>query len=270
MGLAAASLWVIAVQSDLSIQVRDLSFAYPDGAAALNDISFDISAGESVGLVGPNGAGKTSLFLCLSGVLKPKAAMLRIGGLDLHDPAERRRLPEQVGIVFQNSDDQIFNATVFDDVAFGPLNLELPPDEVRRRVAEALKRVGLTGLEERVPFHLSGGEKRRVALAGVLAMRPSVLLLDEPSMYLDPRGRRELMCLLPALGGTRLIASHDLELILQTCGRVLLIDQGRLTADGPARSVLADAALMETHGLEVPYSLRRAPSLAGDAPKGLE
>ncbi|HWG47646.1 MAG TPA: ABC transporter ATP-binding protein [Gemmataceae bacterium] len=257
MGLAAASLWVIAVQSDLRIQVRDLSFVYPDGASVLDDISFDIPAGESVGLVGPNGAGKTSLFLCLSGVLKPKATLLRVGGLDLRDAEQRRRLPEQVGIVFQNSDDQLFNATVFDDVAFGPLNLELPPDEVRQRVAEALERVGLTGLEERVPFHLSGGEKRRVALAGVLAMRPSVLLLDEPSMYLDPRGRRELIHLLHILGGTRLIASHDLELILQTCGRVLLIDRGRIMADGPARNVLADTALMETHGLEVPYSLRQ-------------
>jgi cobalt/nickel transport system ATP-binding protein len=165
-------------------------------------------------------------------------------------------LPTQVGIVFQNSDDQLFNATIFDDVAFGPLNLELSPDEVRKRVAESLQRVGMTGMEERVPFHLSGGEKRRVALAGVLAMQPSILLLDEPTMYLDPRGRRELIQLLNTLGGTRMIASHDLELILQTCGRVLLLDRGQLIADGPARTVLADAMLMEAHGLEVPYSLR--------------
>jgi cobalt/nickel transport system ATP-binding protein len=247
---------VIAVSSDFAIQVRALTFAYPDGASALDDVSFEIAAGESVGLVGPNGAGKTSLFLCLSGVLKPRSSLLRVGGLDLRDPAQRRRLPMQVGIVFQNSDDQLFNATVFDDVAFGPLNLGLPADEVRKRVAEALERVGLTDMEERVPFHLSGGEKRRVALAGVLAMRPDILLLDEPSMYLDPRGRRELIHLLHALGGTRMIASHDLELILQTCGRVLLLDRGRLMADGSARDVLANAALMEAHGLEVPYSLR--------------
>jgi cobalt/nickel transport system ATP-binding protein len=257
VGLAATILRVIAVQADLAIQVRDLTYAYPDGAPALDAVSFDVPAGASVGLVGPNGAGKTSLFLCLSGVLKPQSTLLRIAGLDLRDPDQRRRLPAEVGIVFQNSDDQLFNATVFDDVAFGPLNLKLPPDEVRDRVAEALRRVGLTGLEERVPFHLSGGEKRRVALAGVLAMRPSVLLLDEPSMYLDPRGRRELIHLLHTLGGTRLIAAHDLELILQTCDRVLLLDRGRIRADGPARTVLADAALMEAHGLEVPYSLRR-------------
>jgi len=244
------------VSAELAIQVRDLTFAYPDGASALAAISFEVSVGESVGLVGPNGAGKTSLFLCLSGVLKPRAESLRVARLDVRDAAQRKRLPTQVGIVFQNSDDQLFNATVFDDVAFGPLNLDLPPDEVRKRVAEALERVGLTGMEERVPFHLSGGEKRRVALAGVLAMRPSILLLDEPSMYLDPRGRRELIQLLHTLGGTRLIASHDLELILQTCDRVLLLDRGRLRADGPARQILADAVLMESHGLEVPYSLQ--------------
>ncbi|HTU19836.1 MAG TPA: ABC transporter ATP-binding protein [Gemmataceae bacterium] len=244
------------MSAELAIQLRDLTFTYSDGASALADISLEVSAGESVGLVGPNGAGKTSLFLCLSGVLKPRAEVLRMGGLDLRDPLQRKRLPTQVGIIFQNSDDQLFNATVFEDVAFGPLNLDLPPDEVRKRVAEALERVGLTGMEERVPFHLSGGEKRRVALAGVLAMRPSILLLDEPSMYLDPRGRRELMQLLHTLPGTRIIASHDLELILQTCDRVLLLDRGRLMADGPARQILADAALMEAHGLEVPYSLR--------------
>lgn len=245
------------MSADFAIQVRDLTFAYPDGTSALSGVSFAVAAGESVGLIGPNGAGKTSLFLCLSGVLKPRATLLRVGGLDPRDPAQRRRLPTQVGIVFQNSDDQIFHATVFDDVAFGPLNLELPPDEVRKRVAEALQRVGLTGMEERAPFHLSGGEKRRVALAGVLAMQPSILLLDEPSMYLDPRGRRELVQLLHTLGGTRMIAAHDLELILQTCARVLLLDRGQLIMDGPARTVLADVQLMETHGLEVPYSLRR-------------
>lgn len=252
---------VNAVAADFAIQVRDLTFAYPDGAPALAGVSFAVAAGESVGLIGPNGAGKTSLFLCLSGVLKPRAATIQVGGLDPRDPAQCRKLPTQVGIVFQNSDDQIFNANIFDDVAFGPLNLELPPDEVRKRVAEALERVGLTGMEERVPFHLSGGEKRRVALAGVLAMRPSILLLDEPSMHLDPRGRRELIQLLHTLGGTRMIASHDLELILQTCDRVLLLDCGQLRADGPARSVLADAMLMEAHGLEVPYSLRGTTSL---------
>ncbi len=241
--------------SEIAVRVSGLTFAYPDGAAALDGVSLELADGESVGLVGPNGAGKTTLFLCLAGVLPAPRGRVSLLGLDPADPGQRRRLPEHVGIVFQNSDDQLFNTTVLDDVAFGPLNLGLPPDEVRKRVAEALGRVGLSGFEERVPFHLSGGEKRRVALAGVLAMRPGVLLLDEPSMYLDPRGRRELIGLINGLGGTKLIASHDLEMILQTCGRAIVLDRGRVKADGPTRELLGNAALMEAHGLEVPHSL---------------
>jgi cobalt/nickel transport system ATP-binding protein len=244
------------VPADPAIRVHELTYSYPGGPRALDGVSFEAAAGESLALVGPNGAGKTTLFLCLSGVLPVRPGALRLAGLDPADPAQRRRLPAHVGIVFQNSDDQLFQATVFDDVAFGPLNLGLPADEVRRRVKEGLERVGLAGAEQRVPFHLSGGEKRRVALAGVLAMRPEVLLLDEPSMDLDPRGRRELIALINGLPGTKVIASHDLEFILRTCGRVLLLDQGRLVADGPAPRVLGDAALTEAHGLEVPYSLR--------------
>jgi cobalt/nickel transport system ATP-binding protein len=228
------------VSADPAIHVRDLSFAYPQGPTALDAVSFDASPGESVALVGPNGAGKTSLFLCLAGVLRPKAGTVRGCGLNPRDPTDRRRLPAHVGIVFQDSDNQLFNATVIDDVAFGPLNLDLPPDEVRRRVAEAREQVGLTGLDNRVPFHLSGGEKRRVALAGVLAMRPSVLL-DELTLHLDPRGRRELIRLVNRLPGTKMIASHDLEMVLETCGRTLLLDRGRVLADGPSRLLLADA-----------------------------
>ena len=238
------------------VEVRDLTYAYPQGPVALERVTFAVGAGERVGLVGPNGAGKTSLFLCLAGVIAPRSGAARVAGLDPGDPAQRRRLPSYVGIDFQNPEDQLFSTTVLDDVAFGPLNQGLPPDEVRRRVAEALGRVGMVGTEGRVPFHLSGGEKRRVALAGVLAMRPEVLLLDEPSMFLDPRGRRELIGLLNSLGGTRVIASHDLEMILQTCGRVLVLDRGRLVADGPSRALLADSVLMDAHGLEVPPSLR--------------
>ncbi len=238
------------------IEVRGLGYRYSAGTTALIDVSFSIAAGEHVGLVGPNGAGKTTLFLCLCGVLKGQAELLRVGGLDPRDAAQRRQLPARVGIVFQDSDDQLFSATVFDDVAFGPLNLGLPAAEVERRVADALQCVGMAGLAQRPPFHLSGGEKRRAALAGVLAMGPEVLLLDEPSLHLDPRGRRELIALLRDLGGTQIIASHDLELILATCQRTLLLDGGRLVDDRPACAVLADATLMEEHGLEVPYSLR--------------
>jgi cobalt/nickel transport system ATP-binding protein len=241
--------------AELAVRIRNLSFAYPDGPTVLDRVCLELGAGESVGLVGPNGAGKTTLFLCLGGVLPIPARTVSLAGLDPADPVQRRLLPSHVGIVFQNSDDQLFNTTVFDDVAFGPLNLGLPPDEVRRRVAEALQRVSLRGCEERVPFHLSGGEKRRVCLAGVLTMHPSVLLLDEPSINLDPRGRREFIRLIHGLRVTRLIASHDLEMILQTCTRAVVLDRGQIMADGPVRAVLGDTALMEAHGLEVPHSL---------------
>lgn len=237
------------------LDVRGLCFAYPQSPAALDGVTFTVTEGERIALVGPNGAGKTSLFLCLCGVLVPQSGSALVAGLNVRDPIQRKRLPGQVGIVFQNPDDQLFSTTVLDDVAFGPLNQGLPADEVRKRAEEALGRVGLAGVEERVPWHLSGGEKRRVALAGVLAMRPRVLLLDEPSMFLDPRGRRGLIELLNAVGGTQVIASHDLELVLRTCSRVLLLDAGKLVADGPARSILADTKLMEAHGLEVPASL---------------
>ncbi len=238
------------------IVVENLLHQYPDGRKALSEISFQVAAGEHVAIVGPNGAGKTTLFLCLCGVLRGQGGRIRVVGLDPKDPKQRKVLPSHVGIVFQNSDDQLFNPTVLDDVAFGPLNLGLSEEEVRTRVAEALQQVGLTGQEDRVVFHLSGGSKRRAALAGVLAMRPEVVLLDEPSMFLDPRGRRELIQLIQTLPGTKCIATHDLELVLDTCPRVLLLDAGELIADGASEVILGDDNLMEQHGLEVPYRLR--------------
>ena len=245
------------VDAQLAAKINDLSFTYPDGKRALHALSFEAARGETVGLIGPNGAGKTTLFLCLAGVLHGTAGDLQVAGLDPRKPADRKLLPARVGIIFQNSDDQLFSTTVGDDVAFGPLNLGLPADEVRRRVTEALACVGLAGFEERVPFHLSGGEKRRVALAGVLAMQPEILLLDEPSMFLDPRGRRELIHLLKELRITKIIASHDLDLMLETCQRVIVLDQGQVVAQGPVEQTLSNTALMEAHGLEVPYRLRR-------------
>lgn len=245
--------------SETAIHAENLTFSHAQGPPVLREVSFQVGRGETVGLVGPNGAGKTSLFLCLAGVYQRRSGSLSVAGLDPSRKEERRRLPAHVGIVFQDSDDQLFNTTVEEDVAFGPLNLGLAPEEVRLCVREALERVGLAGFEQRVPFHLSGGEKRRVALAGVLAMRPEVLLLDEPSSHLDPRGRRGLIRLIQGLEGTKLIATHDLEMVLETCPRCLVLDAGRLVAQGPSRELLADMALMEAHGLEVPYSLRPRP-----------
>ncbi len=239
-----------------ALAVEQLRYTYPDGTAALADLSFRMTVGESVGLIGPNGAGKTSLFLCLAGVLPTNPGMIRVAGLDPAVPADRKRLPSKLGIVFQHSDDQLFCSTVAEDVAFGPLNLGLSKADAQLRVTEALERVQLSGFENRVPFHLSGGEKRRVALATVLAMRPEIVLLDEPSIFLDPRGRRELIRLLHEIAGTRIVASHDLDLILDTCQRVLVLDRGRLVAEGPSIEILANHELLEAHGLEVPWRLR--------------
>src|SRR5438093_2495205 len=239
----------------MHLRVNNLSYVYPGGQKALDGVGFEVVQGESVALVGPNGAGKTTLFLCLSGLRSIPSGAANVGGLDPAERSQRRALPSMVGIIFQDSDDQLFSTTVSDDVAFGPLNLGLTPTEVRQRVTEALEHVGLRGFESRVPFHLSGGEKRRVALAGVLAMRPEILLLDEPSSHLDPRGRRELIHLINGLSVTKIIASHDLEFILETCQRAIVFDAGRVVADGSARKLLADRDLMKARGLEVPHSL---------------
>ncbi len=240
-----------------AIRISSLSHRYPDGRVALDDVSFAVEQGECVAIVGPNGAGKTTLFLRLCGVLNGTPGQVAVNGLDPAIADHRKKLPEVIGIVFQNPDDQLFSPTVAEDVAFGPLNMGATVEEAKTRVVEALQVVGMPDAAERVPFQLSGGEKRRAALAGVLAMRPSILLLDEPSMFLDPRGRRELVTTIRELSGTKLIATHDLDFVLDTCARVLVLDAGKLAAEGPAEKLLADTELMDKHGLEVPYRLRR-------------
>jgi cobalt/nickel transport system ATP-binding protein len=240
-----------------AVRITALSHTYPDGRRALDRVSLTVAAGERVAVVGPNGAGKTTLFLRLCGVLPGALGEATVAGLDPADPAHRKKLPAAVGVVFQNPDDQLFSASVIEDVAFGPLNLGQSPAAAKQLAEGALGSVGLSGMGDRVPHKLSGGEKRRAALAGVLAMSPEVLLLDEPTMFLDPRGRRELIRLLVTLPAAQVIATHDLELVLDTCPRAVVLDGGRVVADGPAEALLGDAELMDRHGLEVPGRLRR-------------
>jgi cobalt/nickel transport system ATP-binding protein len=239
-----------------ALRISSLSHTFACGRRALDGVSFTLAEGECVALVGPNGAGKTTLFLRLCGVLPGRPGEAAVAGLDPADPAQRKTLPGAVGVLFQNPDDQLFSPTVRDDVAFGPLNLGLPGPDAAARVAEGLARVGLAGYEERVPFQLSGGEKRRAALATLLSMHPAVFLLDEPTASLDPRGRREVIELVNRLPGTKLIATHDLEFVLDCCPRVLVLDGGRLCADGRATDLLSDETLLATHGLEMPRRLR--------------
>jgi cobalt transport protein ATP-binding subunit len=235
------------------IQIEHLSFAYPDGHPALQEIDLEIEAGEKVAAVGPNGAGKSTLLLHLNGILHGQGSV-RVAGI----PVNRknvRAVRAQVGLIFQDPDDQLFSTTVFEDVAFGPLHMGLDRDEVQARVTTALSAVGMADRRERMPHHLSLGERKRVAIATVLAMQPQVLVLDEPSAGLDPRTRRALIDLLRTLPQTTLIASHDMRLVWELCPRTVIMDRGRIVADGATAELLQDAVLMERHGLEAPFEM---------------
>ncbi len=243
-----------------ALEVRDLSFRYDGGRATLSGVSFTVQPGECVGLLGPNGAGKSTLLLHLNGILperlpaRSEPAVL-VDGLPLA-PANLPAVRQRVGLMFQQSDDQLFCPTVWEDVAFGPRQLGLRGDALGQRVRACLERVNLDGFEHRRPHQLSQGEKRRVCLAGVLACEPGVLVLDEPTSDLDPRGRREFKLLLRGIPATRIIATHDLELVVELCPRSLLLDGGELVADGPTVELLSDEALMLAHGLEKPHILQ--------------
>ena len=232
------------------ISARGLAFAYPNGHGALSGIDLQIAEDERVALLGPNGAGKTTLMLHLNGLLtgggELDVAGLRVGRDDM------RELRGRVGLVFQDPDDQLFMPTVREDVAFGPLNLGLSAPEALARVDEALDRVRMGHAADRAPHALSMGERRRVAIATVLAMRPRLLVLDEPSANLDPRGRRELVEVLADVGGTMLVATHDLPLAAQLCERAVVLDGGHIVADGPVAEILADPELLAAHDLELP------------------
>ena len=234
-----------------SLRLRDLAFAYPDGHQALYGIDLTIEPGERVALLGPNGAGKTTLVLHLNGILTGEGAV-EVGGLPVTRP-NLQEIRRRVGIVFQDPDDQLFMPTVGEDVAFGPANFGLRGEELRERVRRALQAVGMAEHADRSPLHLSGGQRRRVALATVLACDPEILVLDEPSSNLDPVARRELAEVLLGLDVTMLMVTHDLPYALQLCPRSVVLDGGVVTADGPTRELLADADLLTRHRLELPY-----------------
>ncbi len=233
------------------IEAQDLAYVYPDGHVALRGVSLRIFRGEKVALVGPNGAGKSTLLLVLAGLLRPSAGILRVEGEKVGN-GDLRRLRARAGLVFQDPDDQLFSPTVFDDVAFGPIYQGLPEPVVWERVDEALRAVGMAWAASRISHHLSVGEKKRVAIATVLALRPELMLLDEPTAGLDPRGRRELIRLLRGLPRTMLVATHDMRLVAELFPRVVVMDEGRVVADGPTEVILRDEALLEAHGLEPP------------------
>jgi len=238
-------------QREAALSVSALSVSYANRPDVLRAASFKILPGERIGLIGPNGAGKTTLFLSICGVLSPASGEIQLFGRPVV-PGEFRA---EIGLVFQNPDDQLFCPSVWEDVAFGPENLGLSPQAVKQRVEQALSLTGILPLASRVPHHLSGGEKRMVAIASVLAMHPQLVLYDEPSANLDLRSRRRLIRFLQQSSETCAIASHDLEMILEVCDRVLLLNQGETIADGRPDEIMADRQLMELNGLESPPSL---------------
>jgi cobalt/nickel transport system ATP-binding protein len=232
------------------LQVHDLHFSYHDGLAALRGVSFEMCEGEKVALVGPNGAGKSTLMLHLNGILNGHGDVTVEGNRLTRDnlPAIRA----MVGLVFQNPDDQLFSPTVFEDVAFGPLHMGLPMDQIEARVQSALEAVRMSGFRDRLSHHLSVGEKKRIAIATVLSMDPQILVLDEPSAGLDPRARRTLINLLRELPITMLVSTHDMRLVQELFPRTIVMDEGQIVADGKTKEILENEKLLTAHGLEKP------------------
>jgi cobalt/nickel transport system ATP-binding protein len=235
-----------------SLEIADVTFAYPDGHAALRDVKLRIERGERVALLGPNGAGKTTLVLHLNGILAAQHGGVTVAGLAVEKP-NLREIRRRVGIVFQDPDDQLFMPTVGEDVAFGPANFGVTGADLQARVDAALAAVDMVEHRDRSPLNLSGGQRRRVALATVLACEPEILVLDEPSSNLDPVARRELAEVLLRLDATTLMVTHDLPFALQICPRSIVLDDGAVVADGPTRELLADEELLRRHRLELPY-----------------
>ncbi|MDP8257173.1 MAG: ABC transporter ATP-binding protein [Candidatus Alcyoniella australis] len=241
------------------VEAKQIHYSYPDGTQAVRGVSFRITHGESVAIVGANGAGKSTLLQHLNGCLIPNAGTLQIGDTML-SKGTLGLIRRTVGMVFQDPDDQLFMPTVFDDVAFGPLNMGLPPDDVESRVVRALRIVGAEHLRDRPPYKLSGGEKRAVSIATVLSMSPNILVMDEPTSNLDPKSRRQLIEMLKTFEHTKIIASHDLDMVLDLCQRCIVLNQGRVAADGPTLEIMNNQELLEESHLEKPLCMQGWPA----------
>ena len=235
------------------IEVNELCVAYPDGTKAINNLSFKIEDGQSVAIVGANGAGKSTLMLTLVGIIPASYGNIRINNLEAKK-SNLSQIRAQMGMVFQNPDDQLFMSKVYDDIAFGPRNYGFPEEEVEKRVSQVLTDLNAEHIRDKMPYKLSGGEKRIAAIACVLSMRPSIMLLDEPSSFLDPKARRNLIALLKNIPLTKVIATHDLDMAFDLCERVIVLQNSTLYADGEAKSILKNKELMEACGLELPLS----------------
>lgn len=240
------------------IELEGVSFNYPDGHQALDNVTFLLGHGESVGIVGANGAGKSTLLSILSGILFPQKGSVRVGDI----PVTKKTLSDvrrSIGLVFQEPDDQLFMTSVYDDVAFGPRNYRLDEKEVEQRVNRALEEVGITHLKDRPPYKLSGGEKKLAAVAAVISMEPDILIMDEPTASLDPKARRKVMNILKGFRHTKIITSHDLDMIMDMCDRTIVLKNGKIAADGPTVDILGDSSLMDTCGLEIPLAMQNCP-----------
>lgn len=238
------------------VKFDSVCYQYPDGTRALNSVSFLITHGESVGIVGANGSGKTTLLMHLNGYILPTSGTINIGDIVLNKNT-RQEIRKKVGLVFQNPDDQLFMPTVYEDVAFGPINMGMDEKTIQEKVLKALRMVNCYEIKDKPPHHLSGGQKRAVAIATVIAMDPDILAMDEPSSNLDPKSRRDLINLLNNFEHTKIIASHDLDLILDVCKRVIVMKDGKVVADGDVNTILRDKELLETNNLELPLTLQR-------------
>lgn len=245
-----------------ALRVDGLAFSYPDGTAALGGVAMTVAPGERVALLGPNGAGKSTLILHLNGILMPRTGTVSVEGVEL-TAATVREVRAKVGLVFQDPDDQLFMTTVYDDVAFGPLNMGLDREQTELRVREALEAVGLSTAASKPGANLSFGQRKRAALATVIAMRPAILVLDEPTSNLDPRARRDMETLLRSMDVTLVVATHDMDVAWRLCDRAVVLDGGMVVADGPVAELLADEALLLAHGLELPPLVAAARSAAG-------